>query len=170
MTLQTISNQSSELLDRIKSLSEDLDGIERSLIDEITLKSDTFSNSIVFLDGIIKEFLVFEKRMNQVSNLLSSSEERLLAGKKALNKKIFEYESLVRLEDMINFAVDVMKSHKIIQDLLDTHLFSDAINLIQDKKRLFLSRGLDKISVFSNLLSELEELEVALSKLLSQEM
>jgi uncharacterized NAD(P)/FAD-binding protein YdhS len=161
--LEVISSPE-ELQLLISKTSNALDEIETELIEEVSDKSDAFFEAISAMDNLSDQTASLSSASRNLSTIMDQlccKNQSELQKMEALAK---EQEILLEAEGILEKAAEFTRSQSTIQTMLDTHAFSDALRVVNDKISI-MEKDLGGLVVFEPILIELREMRVALEKM-----
>ncbi len=160
---QTIENVD-ELEVFIQKATNLLDSVETDLVEEVSVKSDSFYDAISAIGSLTDQTSSLYAAAHNISMLLVDLEKSYLNEIDELERLTNSQAIIVEAQHKLAVMMEFVKSQGSIQDMLDAHSFTDALKLVNSKIHL-LETELAGIEIFDENLLELREMKVALEKM-----
>lgn len=151
---------------RIATISVELDQIEVQFAQQVALKTDVFFQETAHLQHLMEQTTSCKQALGYLQDELSVLSAEYETEVSNLRRIVQQHQVLVQACCIFTKMMDLVKSQMTIQSLLDTHSFVDALRLINEKMSL-LDTDLGQIKVFASLKVELQEMKLALEKMMS---
>lgn len=152
------------LEERLNEALGALEETEKALVCELEKQEAPFFQAIASMDSLSEQimliFATFEDMEEKMKKINSEQTDDL----QKLHKIANDHEILLRARTLVDQCAEVLRSRQIIQNLLDTHEFSDANRIVKEKLEL-IDAELAGVSSLTFLSRELREMKTALDKL-----
>lgn len=143
-----------------------LDTVEIQLVEEVSRNSDSFFEASSALGKLVDTTASIQDSVESFAANLSGLSSCQSAELDRLNQLLAMQEILAEADTILSDMHAIIRGQESIRDMLETHSFSDALQLVEEK--ITAARRISGVSSFKYVETELLELQVALSKLLHQ--
>lgn len=143
-----------------------LDTVETQLVEEVSRNSDSFFEASSALGKLVDTTASIQDSVDSFATNLSRISSCQSAELDRLNQLLIMQEILAEADTILTDMHAIIRGQESIRDMLETHSFSDALQLVEEK--IATARRISGVSSFKYVETELLELQVALSKLLHQ--
>ena len=145
-----------------------LDAVELDLVNEVAAKSESFLRAASILHRLNDTAQSIKQAETNVTDMISAIEKTQNEAISKLHSITNEKEILLRAQIKLEQILDFVRGQEIIQSMLETHAFADALRVIKEKT-LQLRENCKGIRSLQVVLDELDEMKLALEKLLQNE-
>lgn len=143
-----------------------LDAVETQLVEEVSNNSDAFFEASSALSKLVDTTVSIQDSIESFAASLSRISACQNAELDRLNQLLAMQETLAEADAILSDMHAITRGQESIRDMLETHSFSDALQLVEEK--ISMARRISGVTSFKYIETELLELQVALSKLLRQ--
>lgn len=143
-----------------------LDTIETQINDEVNERSEAFFSACSSLKRLMDTIGSIHQASVSIHGVVHEMERNRTELKVKLGEIQQQHESLLEAKRKLQLIHEFVSSQELIQSLLETHAFVDALRVVE-QKIVFLKEELSGIDTMAPMLVELEEMKMALTKMLS---
>lgn len=143
-----------------------LDDVETQLVEEVSRNADSFFEASSALSRLVDTTASIQDSVASFAADLSRLSSSQGSEYDRLSQLSVMQETLAGADAILDDMHAIIKGQESIKDMLETHSFSDALQLVEEK--MAIVRRISGVVSFKCIETELLELQVALSKLLSQ--
>ena len=143
-----------------------LDRIEKQINDEVNDKSEAFFSACANLKKLNDTVAAIHQTSETIHSMVREMESKSAEMKSKLDTATVDHEALLETKKKLQLIHEFVNGQELIQSLLDTHAFTDALRVIEQKIK-FAKEELAGIEAIVPMQVELEEMKTALTKMLA---